>query len=42
MNNEHGTSAISLHDFNNIEGHRLSGFLNMQEKKIQLRRKKAK
>jgi hypothetical protein len=42
MNNERETSRISLHDFNELEDHRLSGFLNMQEKKIQLTRKKAK
>ena len=29
MNNEHGTSGISLHDFNNIEGRRLRRFLNV-------------
>jgi hypothetical protein len=32
MNNEHGTSAISLHDFYEIEARRLRGFLNVEEK----------
>ena len=32
MNNEHETSAISLHDFNELEDHRLRGFLNLEEK----------
>src|ERR1700751_3859417 len=32
MNNEHGTSAISLHDFYEIEARRLRGFLNVREK----------
>ena len=32
MNNERETSGISLHDFNDIEGHRSRGFLNVKEK----------
>jgi len=32
MINERETSGISLHDFNDIEGHRLRGFLNVKEK----------
>jgi hypothetical protein len=32
MNNEHGTSAISLHGFYEIEARRLRGFLNVEEK----------
>ena len=31
MNNEHGTSGISLHDFNNIGGHRLRRLLNVKD-----------
>jgi len=32
MNTEHGTSAISLHGFYEIEARRLRGFLNVKEK----------
>jgi hypothetical protein len=31
MNNEHGTSAISLPDFNNIGGRRPGRFLNVKD-----------
>jgi len=31
MNNERRTSGISLHDFNELEGHRLRGLLNVEE-----------
>jgi hypothetical protein len=36
MKNEHETSGVSLHDFNDIEGHRLKGFLNVEEKDDEL------
>jgi hypothetical protein len=31
MNNEYGTSGISLHDFNNIGGCRSRRFLNVKD-----------
>jgi hypothetical protein len=39
MNNEHETSAISLHGFNEIEGRRLRGFLNVKKKENSMERK---
>lgn len=36
MNNEHGTSAISVHGFNEIDARRLRGFLNVKKRRIQL------
>jgi hypothetical protein len=39
MYDEHETSVISLHDFNDIEGHGLRGFSNVEEKDDELKRK---
>ena len=40
MNTEHGTSGISLHGFNDVEDHRLRGFLNVEAKEERERLRK--